>query len=406
MENGKQGYSNYSPSEQFMPQEEVLEVYRSRKNIVIGIPKEITYQEHRVPLVPEAVSFLSQHGHRILIEAGAGEAAHFSDHEYSEAGAEIVYSPEEVYKARIILKVAPPTAEEIELVAPGSALISALNLSGRKKEYFKKLVSKKITALAYELIRDDAGSFPVVRSMSEIVGNTSIIIAARYLSHPDYGRGTMLGGFPGIAPTEVVILGAGTVGESAARIAIGMGALVKVFDSSISRLRRIQKHLNNRIFTSVLQPRILQETLATADIVIGAIRTEEGNSPSIISKELVKRMKSGSVIIDVSIDQGGCFETSKLTNHNKPVFKEYDVTHYCVPNIAASVPHSASHALSNFFAPVLMKIGDSGGLVKMLKYDYPVCRGVYVFNGTITNKHISDAFGFPFRDIDLLISAL
>ncbi len=406
MENGNQGFVKFSHSEQFMPQEEVLEVYRSKKNLIIGIPKEITYQENRVPLVPEAINFLSNNGHRIMVEAGAGDAAHFTDHEYSEAGADIVYSPEEVYKANLILKVAPPTLDEIGITQPGSALISALNMTGRNKEFFKKLTVKKLTAMAYELIRDQSGSFPVVRSMSEIVGNTSIILAARYLSHPDYGRGVMLGGFPGIAPSEVVILGAGTVGESAARIAIGMGALVKVFDGSISRLRRIQKQLNNRIFTSVLQPKILQESLQTADIVIGAIRSPEGNSPCIISKEMVKRMKSGSVIIDVSIDQGGCFETSRQTNHNDPVFKEYDVTHYCVPNIAASVPHTASHALSNFFTPLMIKVGESGGLINLLKNDYPICRGAYVFNGVITNKHISEAFGLPFRDIELLISAL
>ncbi len=401
-----QGYSSQKHSEQFMPREEMLEVYHARKNMIIGIPKEITYQENRVPLVPEAVSFLSSNGHRVMVETGAGEAAHFSDHEYSEAGAEIVYSPQEVYKAKIILKVAPPTLDEIEYAAPGSAIISALNVNGRKPEYFKKMIAKKLTALGFELIRDEAGSYPVVRSMSEIVGNTSIIIAARYLSHPEYGRGTMLGGFPGIAPTEVVILGAGTVGESAARIALGMGALVKVFDDSIGRLRRIQKHLNNRIYTSVIQPKALQENLTSADIVIGAIRSEEGKSPCVISKEMVKRMKSGSVIMDVSIDQGGCFETSRLTNHNEPVFKEYDVTHYCVPNIAASVPNTASRALSNFFAPVLMKVGEAGGLVNMLKGDFPVCRGVYVFNGAITNKHISEAFNLPFRDIELLISAM
>lgn len=406
MENGNQGYSNLKHSEQFMPKEEVLEVYRSRKSITIGIPKEITYQENRVPLVPEAVHFLTENQHRVLIETNAGTASHFSDHEYSEAGAEIVNSPGEIYKSKIILKVAPPTLEEIELCSAGNTIISALNQLGRTQDYFKKLIAKKITALAYEMIRDDSGSFPVLRSMSEIVGNTAIIIAARYLSHPEYGRGVMLGGFPGIAPTEVVILGAGTVGENAARAALGMGALVKVFDGSISRLRRIQKHLNNRIFTSILQPKILQENLSTADIVIGAIRAEEGKSPCVISKDMVKRMKSGSVIIDVSIDQGGCFETSKLTDHNQPIFKEYDVTHYCIPNIAASVPHTASNALSNFFAPLLMKVGEAGGMVNMLKQNYPVCRGVYILNGAVTNKHISEYFGLPFRDIDLLISAM
>jgi alanine dehydrogenase len=406
MENGNQGFSNFSHSEQLLPKEEMLEVIQNKKNIVLGIPKENTYQEKRVPLTPEAVFFLCGHGHRIMIEAGAGIAAGFSDHDYSEAGAEVVYSPDEVFKAAIVLKIAPPTTEEIELCKPGNALFSALNVSGRDKEYYRRLMGKKLTAIAFELIRDKEGSFPVVRSMSEIVGNTSILIAAQYISHPEYGRGVMLGGFPGIAPTEVVILGAGTVGENAARIALGMGALVKVFDGSISKLRRIQKHLNNRIYTSVLQPKILKEALETADIVIGAIRSVEGKTPCIISRDMVKRMKSGSVIIDVSIDQGGCFETSKTTSHSEPVFKEYDVTHYCVPNIASSVPYTASYALSNFFAPVLMKIGEAGGLVNLLKNNFPVSKGVYIFNGAVTNKHISESFDLPFRDLSLLISAM
>ena len=406
MENENQGFSNFSQAEQRLPKEEMLEVIQSRKNIVIGIPKEITCQENRVPLTPEAVSFLCGTGHRVMIEAGAGLASHFSDHDYSEAGAEVVYSPQEVFKAAIVLKVSPPTSQEIDMFQPGGALISALNVNGREKEHFRRITAKKITAIAYELIRDKAGSYPVVRSMSEIVGNTSIMIAAKYLSHPEFGRGVMLGGFPGIAPTEVVILGAGTVGENAARLALGMGALVKVFDGNISRLRRIQKHLNNRIYTSVLQPGVLKEALATADIVIGAIRTEEGKTPCVISREMVKRMKSGSVIIDVSIDQGGCFETSKLTDHNKPVFKEYDVTHYCVPNIASSVPYTASHALSNFFGPVLIRIGEAGGMANFLKTDIPIRKGVYQFNGAVTNKYISEVFDLPFRDLDLLISAL
>ncbi|MEE4255661.1 MAG: alanine dehydrogenase [Bacteroidales bacterium] len=406
MENGNQGFSNFSKAEQRLPKEEMLEVIQNRRNIVIGIPKEITCQENRVPLTPEAVSLLCGSGHRVMIEAGAGEASHYSDHDFSEAGADVVYSPQEVYKAAIILKVSPPTVEEIDMFQQGGALISALNVNGRDDEYFRKITAKKLTALAYELIRDDAGLFPVVRSMSEIVGNTSILIAARYLSHPEFGRGVMLGGFPGIAPTEVVILGAGTVGENAARLALDMGALVKVFDGNISRLRRIQKHLNNRIYTSVLQPKVLKEALITADIVIGAIRSEEGKTPCVISREMVKRMKSGSVIIDVSIDQGGCFETSRLTDHNKPVFKEYDVTHYCVPNIASSVPYTASHALSNFFGPLLVKIGEAGGMINFLKTDYPTRKGVYQFNGAVTNKYISEFFDLPFRDLDLLISAL
>jgi alanine dehydrogenase len=232
-----------------------------------------------------------------------------------------------------------------------------------------------------------------------------MLIAAEYLSNPEYGRGKMLGGFPGISPTEVVILGAGTVGEYATRAALGMGAMVKIFDNSVYKLRRLQNNLNTRVFTSMIQPRLLNDALRSADVVIGAIRSDYGWSPVIVSEEMVQQMRCGSVIIDVSIDQGGCFETSHVTDHRNPVFKKHDVTHYCVPNIASRVPHTASYALGNFLSPILLKVGDQGGVEKMLYSDFGIRQGVYLYNGIATNKFLSDTFHLPFQDINLLMAA-
>ena len=266
-------------------------------------------------------------------------------------------------------------------------------------------MQKRTTALSFELIRDKSRTYPVRRSMSEIVGSTTILIAAEYLSNPNFGKGCMLGGFTGITPSEVIILGAGTVGESAARAAIGLGAVVKVFDESIYKLRRVQQSLNQRVFTSIIQPEVLLKALKTANVVICAIHSSEGRAPVIITEDMVKQMKPGAVLIDVSIDQGGCAETSRVTSHDKPVYKIHDVTHYCVPNIASKVPHTASYALSNFFAPVLLKIGEAGGIDNLLKHDRGIRSGVYMYNGTITQKYISEMFHLPFQDIELLMAA-
>ncbi len=387
-----------------MPQEETLEIQRHKKSITIGIPKEIAFQENRVALVPKAVGLLAQNGHNIIVETNAGKSAHFADNEFSESGATIVYTPEDVYKkSDIILKIAPPSVKEIELLKTRQTIISALNLTGQSDIYFKKLISKKITAITFEYIKDKTGEFAVRRSMSEIVGTTSILIAANYLSDINYGKGSMLGGFSGITPTAVVILGAGTVAEYAARAALGLGAQVKIFDNSIYKLRRIQNLLNKRVFTSIIQPRVLIKALKSADVVIGAIHSSEGRSPCVVSEDMVKEMKNSSVIIDVSIDQGGCFETSHITNHTKPVFKKYGVTHYCVPNISSMVPHTVSYALSNFFAPVFLKMGEEGGMENLIKYDKGIRQGVYLYNGILTSKYIGKYFNIPYQNIELLI---
>mgnify|MGYP001826014735 CR=1 FL=1 len=398
-------YMKFSHSDKLMPQEEVLEKDRQSSQLTIGLPKEVVAEENRIGLVPEAAGLLVANGHKVMLESGAGNPAHFQDHEYSEAGVQIVNSSEEVFKADLILKVASPSMEEIDKMKNHQTLISALNVMSQSRDYFKKLSYKKITGIAYEYTQDKTGTYPVRRSMSEIVGKASIMIASQYIRDGEFGRGSMLGGFPGITPSEIVILGAGTVGENAARTALGLGAVVKVFDHSIYRLRRLQENLNTRVFTSIIQPKVLNKSLKSADVVIGAVHSIDGKTPCIVNEETVRQMKQGSVVIDVSIDQGGCFETSKLTTHKNPVYKVHDVTHYCIPNIASSVPHTASYALSNFFAPVLLSIGEEGGIDNLLKRDFGLCKGTYLYNGILTNKYISDLFQLPFQDIELLMAA-
>lgn len=373
----------------------------------IGIPREITFQENRVPLVPDDVALLVNHGHSVLVETGAGKNANFQDNDYSEAGAQIVYTPEELYKnAEIILKVAPPSPQEIELMQPKQTLLSTLQLPAQPENFLKKLIDKKITALAFEWIKDEEGVFPVIRSMGEIAGGTSILIAAEYLSNANNGQGSILGGISGVAPTEVVIIGAGTVGEYAARAALGLGATVKVFDNSVYRLRRLQNSIGTRVFTSIIQPRVLGKHLRTCDVAIGALRASGGRTPLVVTEEMISEMKVGSVIVDVSIDQGGCFETSKVTNHSQPVFRKHGVIHYCVPNIASRVSRTASYALSTIFTPILQEMGETGGLPNMIRDHSGVRSGVYLYNGILTKKYLGDLFNLPSKDIELLLAAL
>ncbi len=392
-------------AERLMPLEEMLEVTTPPSNLVIGVPRETSLQENRVSLVPDGVALLCRNGHRVVVEAGAGAAAHFSDHEYSEAGAGILYSSEEVFKADIILKVGPPDLEEINRMRPKQTLFSAIQVAMQCQEYFRSLMNRKVTALAFETIRDKASQLSVIRAMSEIAGSTSVFIAADYLSNPEYGKGEMFGGFTGITPSEAVIIGAGTVGEFAARSAIGLGALVKVFDNSVYRLRRLQNNLGRGVYTSILHPKALADALRTADVLIGAMHAREGRTPCIISEEMISMMREGAVAIDVSIDQGGCFETSRPTSHQAPVYKVHGVTHYAVPNIPSKVPRTASQALNNIIAPIILDIGSEGGIEHLLKRDYGVRQGVYVYNGILTNQFIGKSFNLPYQDISLLMAA-
>ncbi|MFN4234366.1 MAG: alanine dehydrogenase [Bacteroidia bacterium] len=388
-----------------MPQEEMLEIAKKKGSLFIGIPKETSFQENRVALTPEAVHVLVGNGHEVVIETNAGIASNFQDKDYSEAGARIAYSTEEVYKANVIIKVEPPSLQEIDLMQHRQTIISALQLSTQNAEYVKKLMAKRVTAVAFDFIKDDEGIFPIVRSMSEIAGNTAILIAAEYLSNVNNGQGLMLGGISGVAPTEVVIIGAGTVGQFATRAALGLGASVKIFDNSIYKLRRLQNQLGTRLFTSVLQPNELSKALQNADVVVGAIRAPQGRTPCVVTEQMVSDMKAGSVIVDVSIDQGGCFETSKVTSHTNPVFRKYGVIHYCVPNIASRVARTASYALSNVLTPILLETGEEGGIENFIRKHKGLRSGIYIYNGILTNKYLGETFNIPYKDLDLLITA-
>lgn len=385
------------------PQEAMLEVGKKRNSLYIGIPKEISYQENRVPLTPLSVALLIENGHEVVLESGAGQSANFLDHHYSEQGAVIVHDKEEVYKADIIIKIAPPTLAEIDMMRNGQVLLSSQQPSLMQLDHLQALMKKKITALSYEYLRDEGNTLTVVRAMSEIVGATSVLIAAEYLSNVFDGKGLMLGGVTGVPPTEMVILGAGTVGEFAARTAIALGAQVKVFDSSVYRLRRLQNNVGSRVFTSVIQPIVLRKAVIGCDVVIGAIRATNGRSPCIIGEDTVSKMKPNSVLIDVSIDQGGCFETSEITNHDKPVFRKYDVIHYCVPNIASRVARTATYALTNIFTPILLDIGEMGGIMKLIWAKPGVRNAIYLYQGYLTNKDIAHKFNLTPKDLDLLV---
>lgn len=388
------------------PQEALLEEKKHDHHLVIGVPREITYQENRIPLTPTAVHLLVNNGHDVVIESGAGLKANFSDKEYSDAGAKISYNAQEVFKSEIVLKVSPPTVEEINWMSQGQVLISAIQPADLKPHYVHELMKRGVTALAYEYIRDEWGSLPVIRSMSEIAGSTSILIASEYLSNAHGGKGELLGGITGVPPTEVIIIGSGTVGEYATRAALGLGAEVKVFDNSLYRLRRLQNNIGNRVYTSLLNPKVLGKALSSADIAVGALRAEDGMTPTVVSENMVRSMKRNSVIVDVSIDQGGCFDTSEVTSHDNPVFTKHDVVHYCVPNISSRVSRTASYALSNIFSTMLLKIANAGGLRKYIWQKNGVRDGIYIYKGRLTNKHIAYRFDIPFKDIELLIPTL
>ncbi|CAM4057106.1 alanine dehydrogenase [Flavobacterium antarcticum] len=388
--------------QQLIPQEEKLEVQRHKSELFIGIPKETSFQERRICLTPDAVNSLVYHGHRVMIESGAGESSSYTDKEYSEAGAEITKDTKKVYGCPILLKVEPPTLSEIELMNPQTILISAIQLKTRKADYFEALHKKKITALAFEFIKDADGTYPAVKSLSEIAGTASVLIASELMINSQCGKGLLFGNIAGVAPTEVVIIGAGTVGEFAARTAIGLGASVKVFDNSIVKLRRLQNQLNQRIFTSTIQPKMLLKALRRCDVAIGAMRGKE-RCPIIVNETMVEHMKKGAVIVDVSIDTGGCFETSEVTSHQNPTFVKHNVIHYCVPNIPSRYSKTASLSISNILTPYLLQIAEDGGIETAIRCDNGLKNGVYFYHGILTNKAIGEWFGLSNSDINLIV---
>lgn len=385
--------------------EEVLDIKPDGAKLHIGIPKETAFQENRIGLTPEAVAVLVNSGHEVTIEHNAGEGSNYSDKDYSEAGAKIVYKKPEVYKAPIIIKTAPVVGDDLEYLQLNQTLISPLQFTAVKKEHIEKMIEKRITALCFESLKDDSGTYPIVRSMSEIAGSAVMLIAGQYLGSFNNGKGVLLGGISGIPPTKVVIIGAGVVGEFATRTALAMGASVKVFDNNVYRLKRLQNNLGVRVWTSVLEPRILAKQLKTCEVAVGALSGESGRAPIVVTEDMVAGMRSGSVIIDVSIDRGGCFETSEMTSYERPTFIRHGVIHYCVPNIPSGFARTASHAISNVLMPLLLEASEAGGFEEMVWHDFNLRHGIYLYKGALTSFYISQRFDLKYTDLNLLIAS-
>jgi len=385
--------------------EETLDIKPLGAKLHIGIPKETAFQENRIALTPEAVGVLVSNGNEVSIEHLAGEGSHYSDTDYSEAGAKIVFDRHEIFKCPILVKSAPIVAEDLPLLQLNQIIISPIHYSALQQGDIQKMMEKKITALSFENFKDASGTYPIVRSMSEIAGSAVMLIAAQYLSSINKGKGVLLGGISGIPPTKVVIVGAGIVGESATRNALALGASVKVFDNDIYKLKQLQNNLGQRVWTSVLEPKILAKQLKTCEVAVGALSNEYGRAPLVVTEEMVAAMRPGSIIIDVAIDRGGCFETSELTSHQKPTFVKHGVIHYGVPNIPSGFARTASQAISNVLMPLMLRISDEGGLDELLWHDVNLREGIYLFKGALTDFYISQKFDLKYTDLNLLIAS-
>lgn len=394
-----------SPSFSYETLEETLDVKVRSEGLSIGIPREIAFQENRVSLTPDAVAVLVNNGHSVMVEHNAGDASHFRDKEYSDAGAKIVESREEVFKAPILLKSAPVIEEDLPLLQPNQIIISPLHITVLERKVLCEMMNKKITALSFEGLKDDTGSYSIVHSMSEIAGSAVMLIAGQYLGSANHGKGVLLGGISGIAPAKVIIIGAGIVGEHAARAALALGASVKVFDNNVSRLIKLQSNLGHRLWTSVIEPKLLAKQLRTCEVAVGCIATESGRTPLVVTEEMVSGMRPGAVIIDVSIDRGGCFETSDVTSHESPIYMKYGVIHYCVPNIPSGFARTASQAISNVLMPLMIEAGDEGGLENLAWHQIYLRNGFYLFKGHLTNFYLSQRFDLKFTDLNLLIAS-
>jgi alanine dehydrogenase len=385
--------------------EETLDVKSKGTPLLIGIPKEFAFQENRIALIPEAVNVLVNNGHLVMVEHDAGDGSNYSDKDYSDAGAKIIYDKTEVYKAPFLVKSAPVVEEDLPRLQTNQTIISPIHHSALKANIIQKMMEKRITALCYENLKDDSGTYPIVRSMSEIAGSALMLIAGQYLSSFNKGKGVLLGGISGIPPTKVVIIGAGIVGEFATRNALALGASVKVFDNNVYRLKQLQNNLGQRVWTSVLEPRILAKQLKTCEVAVGALSNEYGRAPVVVSEEMVAAMRPGSIIIDVAIDRGGCFETSELTTHEHPTFEKHGVLHYCVPNIPSGFARTASQAISNVLMPLLLEISEEGGMEEMVWHKFNLREGIYLFKGALTDFYISQKFDLKFTDLNLLIAS-
>ncbi len=403
-EKGKSGKVSFGNTA-FMPKEELFVSAVKNRSITIGIPNDKKDDEKRIALTPESVNLLVEGGNEVIVQKGAGLGANYSDKDYSENGATMTDSPARVFSSDVVIKVAPFTEESTEYLKGNQVVMSYLNVLKLNEETLGKLIRKKVTAIAFEKIRDDNGVMPVIESMSEICGITSLLVASEYLSNMHGGKGVLLGGITGVTPTEVVIIGANTAGEYAARAAIGLGSTVKIFDSSLHRLRRFQNILGQRLQTSVFHPQVLRKALKSADVLIGAIELEDLKPWYFITEDMIRTMKKGAVVIDLSIDRGGCIETTECRALKDPVYEKFGVVHFSAWNLPSRVARTASIALSNIFTPLLQNLADTGGITQLLKNDQGVRNGAYLYNGMLTNETLGQKFGIISKDLNLLLSA-
>jgi len=394
-----------SPSFSYETLEETLDVKPKVEELCIGIPHETSFIENRIALTPDAVSVIVANGHKVNIESNAGIGANYSDKDYSDAGAKILFSKKDVFESDVVVKSAPVSEEDCNYLKPNQYIISPIHLPVMKKSILEKMMEKRITALSFENLKDATGHNPIVRSMSEIAGSAVMLIAGQYLSNANNGKGVLVGGISGIPPTKVIIIGAGIVGEYAARTALAMGASVKIFDNSIYRLKRLQNNISGRLWTSVIEPKILAKQLKTCDVAVGALSGNGGRTPVVVTEEMVSQMRPGSVIVDVSIDHGGCFESSVVTTHEIPTFTKYDVIHYCVPNIPSGFARTASQAISNILMPLLLETADEGGIDNVIWHKINIRSGIYLFKGCLTNFYLSERFDLKYTDLNLLIAS-
>lgn len=386
------------------PEECLIREISGKPRLSIGIPRENPNSETRLALTPEGVEIITEEGHSVYVQRGAGDPMSYSDIQYSEAGAYLVNDAVDVFGADIVFKIAPPTPQELNLMNDRATIFSMLQLSNLSRESIEVIMRKKMNAFAYELIKDEQRAFPIVNSIAEIEGNTAIAVISDLMSSERGGKGILLGGVAGISPPEIVILGASITGSVAARAALGLGAMVKVFDHDINKLRKIQHYLGRQVFTSVIHPNVLFKALASADAVIGNLRYINGSDRFMVSDDLVKTMKKGAVIVDLSVDQGGCFETSECRTLANPIFEKFGIIHYCVPNISARVGRTTSMALSNILTPIIMKIGESGSVKQSVTESLGFRHGAFVYNGIMVNHLIGDFYNIPSHEIGLFLT--
>jgi len=369
--------------------------------MIIGVPKEIKDNEYRVSLTPGGAHMLVEAGHRVLMETRAGEGSGFSDAEYERLGATLVGSPAEVFNgAEMVLKVKEPMPQEYEFLRPGLLLFTYLHLAACE-ELTHELLSREVTGIAYETVELPTGYLPLLTPMSEVAGRMAVQVAAHYLERMNGGRGKLLGGVPGVRPSDVAIIGGGTVGTSAAKIALGMGAHVTIVDINIGRLRYLSEVLHGNLSTLSSNLLNIAETVRIADVVVGAVLIAGAKAPRLVTREMISTMKPGCVVVDVAIDQGGCIETSRPTSHSDPVYLVDGVIHYCVTNMPGAVPRTSTYALSNATLPYVVRLANHG--FAEAQRDLALAKGVNTYAGHITYEAVSEAFGLEYTPLGHLM---